>query len=112
MAMALPHIREDYKKTGGFDLAGLLHPLADDNTFAKTPENDRADAAIGMVNRLIADLQNIAGKALPRTLQETGIPGYLLEDILEALDADPDGARLYSIAQRMKDGVPSDAKKG
>ncbi len=112
MAMALPYMLNDYKVNGGFDLAALLHPLADDDTFAKTPESERADAATDIANRFVSGLQKTAGKALPRTLKETGLPGYLLEDLLETLDAGPDGARLCSVARRMWDGVSPDAKKG
>ena len=112
MGMCLPHILNDYLHQGGRDLSSLLHPLTGDNDFAQTPDAQRAGAAVSILNYFMADLYSTLGKDMPQTLKEAGVPLYMMEDILEVLDADPDGVYLRSVVGRIWDKTPVAQMKG
>ena len=112
MGMCLPHILDDYLHQGVHDLSSLLHPLTGDDEFAQTPEAQRAGAAVAVLNYFIADLYSALGKDMPQTLKEAGVPYYVMEDILEVLDADPDGVYLRTVVCRIWDKTSVTEKKG
>jgi alcohol dehydrogenase len=51
-------------------LAELLLPLGGNALYAETPESEKADSAISLIEKLKEDLYKLTG--LPRTLSETG----------------------------------------
>lgn len=112
MGMCLPHILDDYLQHDGNGLASLLHPLTGDEEFVRTPEVQRAEAAVSVLHRFMADLHSAMGKDVPQTLREAGVPLYLMEDIFEVLDADSNGRYLRSVVERILDTSPGDKKKG
>ncbi|MEN6508457.1 MAG: iron-containing alcohol dehydrogenase [Smithella sp.] len=112
MGMCLPHILGDYLHQGRNDLSSLLHPLTGDDDFTQTPEAQRAGAAVSVLNRFMADLYFALGKDVPQTLKEAGVPRYVMEDILDVLDEDPDGVYLRTVVERIQDKTPVAEKKG
>ncbi|MDD4355762.1 MAG: iron-containing alcohol dehydrogenase [Smithellaceae bacterium] len=112
MGMCLPHILGDYLHQGGHDLSSLLQPLTGDDDFTQTPEDQRAGATVSVLNRFMADLYSVLGKDVPQTLKEPGVPRYVMEDILDVLDADPDGVYLRAVVGRIWDKTPVAEKKG
>ena len=112
MGMCLPHILDDYLQHDGNGLASLLHPLTGDEEFVRTPEVQRAEAAVSVLHRFMADLHSAMGQDVPQTLKEAGVPLYLMEDIFEVLDADSNGRYLRSVVERILDTSPGDKKKG
>jgi alcohol dehydrogenase len=112
MGMCLPHILGDYVHQGGKDLSSLLHPLAGDDEFTQTPETQRAGAAVSVLHRFMADLYSALGKDMPQNLREAGIPDYILEDIYEVLDADPNGLYLRSVVERIREKTPVSQRRG
>ncbi|PKN83551.1 MAG: hypothetical protein CVU51_12190 [Deltaproteobacteria bacterium HGW-Deltaproteobacteria-1] len=112
MGMCLPHILGDYLHQGRNDLSSLLHPLTGDKEFTQTPEAQRAGAAVAVLNYFIADLYSALRKDMPQTLKEAGVPYYVMEDILEVLDAGPDGVYLRTVVCRIWDKTPVADKKG
>ena len=101
MGMCLPHVLGDYLKEGVCDLAALLHPLVGDDEFAKTPAAKRAEAALAVLGRFLSDLHGKLEKDLPRNLREAGVPGYMMEDILDVLGKDDDGRYLRTVVERI-----------
>jgi len=101
MAMCLPHVLRDYPDQDRHDLSALLHPLARDDEFARTPIAKRTDAALAVLGRFLDDLHKALGNGLPRTLREAGIPRYRMDDILEALGTDRDGPLLCAVVERI-----------
>ena len=101
MAMCLPHVLRDYPDQDRHDLSALLHPLARDDEFARTPIAKRTDAALAVLGRFLDDLHKALGNGLPRTLREAGIPRYRMDDILEALGTDRDGPLLCTVVERI-----------
>lgn len=112
MGMCLPHIIGDYLHQGGHDLSSLLHPLTGDDEFAQTPDAQKAAAAVSIINLFIADLYSTLGKDMPQTLKEAGVPRYVMEDILEVLDSDPNDVYLRSVVERIQDKTPVAQMKG
>ena len=112
MAMCLPHVLGDCLNNGGHNLAALFHPLVGDEAFAHTPPEQRAGEVLSLIARLLAGLQAALGDDMPRTLKEAGIPLYMMEDILDVLDDDSDGAYLRSVAERIWDKASPAGKKG
>ena len=112
MGMCLPHILGDYLHQGRNDLSSLLHPLTGDDDFTQTPEAQRAGAAVSVLNRFMADLYFALGKDVPQTLKEAGVPRYVMEDILDVLDEDPDGVYLRTVVERILDKTPVAEMKG
>ena len=101
MAMCMPHVLLNYRDGDRHDLSALLHPLAGDDEFARTPIAKRTDAALAALGRFLADLQGKLGNRLPRTLREAGVPRYGVDDILEALGTDRDGPFLRAVVERI-----------
>ncbi len=113
MGMCLPYILDEYLQHEGNDgLASLLHPLTGDEEFVQTPEVQRAGAVVSVLHHFMADLHSALGKDVPQTLKEAGVPLYLMEDIFEVLDADPNGRYLCSVVERILDTSPGAEKKG
>lgn len=101
MGMCLPHVLGDYLQEGINDLASLLLPLVGEDEFSRTPAAKRADAALAVLGRFLADLYGALGKDLPRNLREAGVPGYIMEDILDVLDKDNEGPYLRTVVERI-----------
>lgn len=101
MAMCLQHVLGDYLKEGAGDLAALLLPLVGDDEFSRTPEAKRADSALAVLGQFLSDLYGALGKDLPRNLKEAGVPGYMMEDILDVLGKDDDGRYLRTVVERI-----------
>ncbi len=112
MSMAMLDVLDLYRRRDGHDLAALFHPLAGDEEFALSRPEDRVDGALSLLRRLIADVRDAMGKDTPRNLREAGVPWYMMEDVLERLEADPDGPYLRPLAERMWGEEPSHLKKG
>jgi len=112
MGMCLPHILGDYLHQGRNDLSSLLYPLTGDDELTQTPEDQRAGAAVSVLHFFMTDLYSALGKDMPQTLKEAGVPHYVMEDILEALDKDPDGMYLRTVFERIQDKTPVTEKKG
>lgn len=112
MGMCLPHILSDYLKRGDYDLSELLHPLVWDDEFPRTPAAKRADAALAVVDRFLADLYATLGKDMPQTLKEAGIPGYRMDDIQDALGQDQEGVYLRSVVSRIGENKSTAERKG
>ena len=112
MGMCLTHILDDYLHRDVNGLASLLHPLAGDEEFVRTPEAQRGGAVVSVLHRFMADLHSALGKDVPQTLREAGVPPYVMEDIFEVLDADPNGRYLCSVVERMLGTSPGAEKKG
>ena len=49
---------------------------------------------------------------MPQTLKEAGVPYYVMEDILEALDKDRHSVYLHTVVERIQDKTPVVEKKG
>jgi hypothetical protein len=72
-----------------------------DDEFSRTPAAKRADAALAVLGRFLADLYGALGKDLPRNLREAGVPGYIMEDILDVLGKDNEGPYLRTVVERI-----------
>lgn len=112
MGMCLPHIFKDYLNRGGYNLSALLQPLTGDDEFARTPVVKRAEAALVVLDRFLADLHDALGMDMPRTLKEAGVPNYMLEDMLDMLGTDRDGSYLCTVVKRIWNDKPLSERKG
>jgi len=106
MGIALPYVLGDYLERGGYDFPALLHPLVWDDEFARTPDVKKPEAAMTILQNFLGELHAVLGKEMPRTLKEAGVPNYMMEDILEVLGKENDGAYLGALAQRIWDDKP------
>jgi alcohol dehydrogenase len=106
MGMCMPHVLRDDLARGGCDLSALLHPLAGDDAFARTPAGKRAEAALDVLDGFLEDLRVALAKDLPRSLEEAGVSGYRKEEVLDVLGTDEEGLYLRGVVERIANGRP------
>ena len=94
MAIILPHAMRFNVAAAGYRYARLLLPLTNPDTFASTPPASRAEAAIGAVEALLAELTKVAGQ--PTTLSQVGVTREQFAAIAER--AINDGAMAFNPA--------------
>jgi alcohol dehydrogenase len=107
MGMCLPSVLADDLNRNGNLVSALLHPLAGDDEYTATPKTKRADAAFTALCRFLDEVYGSLEGKMPRTLKEVGIPNYMLNDIFESLDREPDGAYLRTVIERVWQGSPA-----
>lgn len=83
MGIVLPYALACKALKETYSMSRLLLPLAGFDSYARTAENLRTDAAINMIIDMQHDLHNMTGGKMPRTLEEAKIPKYMLQDITE-----------------------------
>lgn len=82
-------------------ISGLLLPLGGDDKYAAMPEAGRAGAALREVYGLMYEIYSMLKGKIPQTIGEAGIPQYLMDDVLDVINQEPDGAYLRTVVDRV-----------
>lgn len=101
IGMCLNTVLADCMKKDKRLLTDLLRPLTTEDEYASTPEDKRADAALNVVNKFLNELYGALKGKMPRTIGEAGIPRYLMDDVLDVINQEPDGAYLRTVVDRV-----------
>lgn len=101
IGMCLTPALADCMKKDSSLISVLLRPLATEDEYAATPEAKRADGALNILNKLLNELYGALKGKIPRTINEIGIPRYLMDDIFEVINQEPDGAYLRTVIDRV-----------
>ncbi|HQI71953.1 MAG TPA: iron-containing alcohol dehydrogenase [Smithella sp.] len=100
IGMCLNTVLSDYMKQDSRLVSVLLRPLTTEDEYASTPEDKRADRALDTLNKFMNELYGALKGKMPRTIQEAGIPRYLMDDIFDVINQEPDGAYLRTVIDR------------
>ncbi|MGB5218309.1 MAG: iron-containing alcohol dehydrogenase [Smithella sp.] len=100
IGMCLNSVLADYMKKDNRLVSVLLRPLTTEDEYASTPEDKRADRALEFLNKFLNELYGALKGKMPRTIQEAGIPRYLMDDIFDVINQEPDGAYLRTVIDR------------
>jgi len=101
IGMCLRPFLDDYVKKDSHLVSALFHPLAGDDKYAATPEAKRTDEVLKDLYIFLDEIYGALKGKMPRTINEAGIPRYLMDDIFEVINKEPDGAYLRTIIERV-----------
>ena len=65
------------------------------------PEDGRAGAALRGIYEFSYEIYAALKGKMPPTIREAGIQQYLMDDVLEVINQEPDGAYLRTIIDRV-----------
>ena len=82
-------------------IASLLLPLAGDDKYAAMPEAGRAGDALRDLCEFSYEIYRSLKGKIPRTITEAGIQQYLMKDIFDIINQEPDGAYLRTVIDRV-----------
>ena len=105
IGMCLNTVLADGMKKDRRLLTDLLRPLTTDDEYAATPEDKRADAALNVVNKFMNELYGALKGKIPHTISEAGIPQYLMDDVMDIINQEPDGAYLRTVIERVGSSI-------
>jgi hypothetical protein len=99
--MCLNPFLDDYMKNDSSLVSDLLLPLAGDDKYAAMPKIGKAGEALREVYGFLYEIYGALKGKMPRTISEAGIPQYLMDDVLEVINQEPDGAYLRTVIDRV-----------
>jgi alcohol dehydrogenase len=83
MGIMLPYTVAYRAVSGEAPIAELLLPVAGFEEYGRTAPSLRAAVAVTMMIDLVHELHEKVDGVMPRTLEEAGVPEYMLQDIAE-----------------------------
>jgi alcohol dehydrogenase len=101
IGMCLNPFLDDYMKKDSSLVSDLLLPLAGDDKYAAMPKIGKAGEALRELYGFSYELYGALKGRMPRTISEAGIPRYLMDDVLEVINQEPDGAYLRTVIDRV-----------
>jgi alcohol dehydrogenase len=101
IGMCLKPVLDDYIKKNSSPVFDLFHPLVGDDKYAEMPQAGRADEALKVLYGFLDEIYGDLNGKIPRTISEAGIPRYLMDDIFEVINKEPDGAYLRTLIDRV-----------
>jgi len=101
IGMCLYPLLDDTMKKGNFLVSNLLLLLGGDDKYAAMPEAGRAGAALREVYGFTYEIYSMLKGKMPQTIREAGIPQYLMDDVLEVINQEPDGTYLRTVIDRV-----------
>ena len=104
IGMCLHPFLDDCMKKDSSRISSLLLPLGGDDKYAAMPEAGRAGEALRDIYEFSYEIYRALKGKIPRTITEAGIPQYLMDDIFDVMNHEPDGAYLRSIIDRVSGG--------
>lgn len=104
IGMCLNPFLDDCMKQDISHVSSLLLPLAGDDKYAAMPEAGRAGEALREIYGFSYEIYGALEGKMPRTISEMGIPQYLMNDIFEVINKEPDGAYLRTLVERVGGG--------
>jgi alcohol dehydrogenase len=101
IGMCLNPFLDDYMKKDSSLVSDLLLPLAGDDKYAAMPKIGKAGEALRELYGFSYEIYGALKGKIPRTISEAGIPQYLMGDVLEVINQEPDGAYLRTVIDRV-----------
>lgn len=101
IGMCLKPFLDDCLKKDSALVSELLHPLVGDDKYADIPKTGRADEARKVLYGFLDEIYGTVKGKMPRTIREAGIPQYLMDDVFEVINKEPDGAYLRTLIDRV-----------
>jgi len=88
MGLLLPPAADRLLGTAGGDFSRLLLPLAGMDRFAETAEAERGRTVPSLLGRMLEDVLEAAGSAVPRDLRQAGLARERLPDLARSAPAE------------------------
>jgi len=107
IGMCLKVFLEDCVKKDKNALSLILLPLAGDDKYAATPADKRTEETLKSLRGFFDELYGVLKGKVPRTLSEAGIQQFLMDDLFEVINKEPDGAYLRTLVERVGGSVKS-----
>ena len=107
IGMCLKAFLEDCVKKDKNALSLILLPLAGEDRYAATPADKRTEEALKALRGLFDELYGALKGKVPRTISEAGIQQFLMDDLFEVINKEPDGAYLRTLVERAGGSVKS-----
>ena len=104
IGMCLHPFLDDCMKKDSSLIAGLLLPLGGDDKYAAMPEAGRAGEALRDLYEFSYEIYRSLNGKIPRTITEAGIQQFLMDDIFDIINQEPDGASLRTMIDRVGGG--------
>ena len=101
IGMCLYPLLDDTMKKGNSLVSNLLLLLGGDDKYAAMPEAGRTGAALREVYGFTYEIYSMLKGKMPQTIREAGIPQYLMDDVLEVINQEPDGTYLRTVIDRV-----------
>lgn len=101
IGMCLNPFLDDCMKKDSSLVSSLLQPLAGDDKSAAMPEAGKAGEAFREIYGFSYEIYGALKGRMPRTISEAGISQFLMNDILEIINKEPDGAYLRTLVERV-----------
>jgi len=104
IGMCLHPFLDDCMKKDSSLIASLLLPLGGDDKYAAMPEAGRAGEALRDIYEFSYEIYRSLKGKIPRTITEAGIQQYLMNDVMDIINQEPDGAYLRTMIDRVGGG--------
>jgi alcohol dehydrogenase len=101
IGMCLNPFLDDYMSKNSSLVSDLLLPLAGDDKYAAMPKIGKAGEALRELHGFSYEIDGALKGKMPRTISEAGISRFLMDDVLEVINQEPDGAYLRTIIDRV-----------
>ena len=101
IGMCLYPLLDDTMKKGNSLVSNLLLLLGGDDKYAAMPEAGRTGAALREVYGFTYEIYSMLKGKMQQTIREAGIPQYLMDDVLEVINQEPDGTYLRTVIDRV-----------
>lgn len=101
IGMCLNPFLDDYMKKDSSLVSDLLLPLAGDDQYAAMPKIGKAGETLKVLHEFSYEIYVALKGKMPRTISEAGIPQYLMNDVFEVINKEPDGAYLRTLVERV-----------
>jgi len=101
IGMCLYPFLDDQMKKDNSLISGVLLPLGGDDKYVFMPEDGRVGAALREIYRFSYEIYAALKGKLPQTIREAGIQQFLMDDVLEVINQEPDRAYLRTIIDRV-----------
>jgi alcohol dehydrogenase len=101
IGMCLKPVLSDCMKKNSSPIFDLYHPLVGDDKYVEMPEAGRADEALKVLYGFLDEIYGVLKGEMPRTISEAGIPRYLMDDVFEVINKEPDGTYLRTVIERV-----------
>lgn len=105
IGMCLNPFMDDYMKKDSSLVSDLLLPLAGDDKYAAMPKIGKAGEVLRELHVFSYEIWSALKGGMPRTISEAGIPKYLMNDVFEVINKEPDGAYLRTLVERVGGSV-------
>jgi len=101
IGMCLYPFLDDQMKKDRSLISSLLLTLGGDDKYVFMPEDGRPGAALREIYEFSYEIYAALKGKMPPTIREAGIQQYLMDDVLEVINQEPDGAYLRTIIDRV-----------